>query len=211
MSVKFGVEKSEHRKWIDEKIDAGMSARAISEDLSVKFGEQISNVSISAFINSLNTEEKIEEKTALEIIAALTARVRNLELNIWKYGQISGQQTAWGTYSIDGRVSHSLKRIEVLTDAMPVTPTDKEYNDLVAAIVERKQKEDGLPLSDAEFVKERARIAKAAKDAEIAKKKELDEQRKAAAKAEIERREKDQKTLLKNIEIRGESAKWPVR
>jgi hypothetical protein len=196
-------EKSEHRKEIDEAAKSGMSARKISEMLLVKFNEHMSHTAVHNYLSSIKS---LDEESAVAAVESLEKRVRNLELNAVTYGP-NGSDNGWNTYSLAGTQSHALSRMAVLLDAIPKnTELKAEFEELQKRCIAKQQKEDGLPLDEAEFIKQRAENAKKEKEAAKAEIEAKEKRMKQAAEDEILRRKTDNENLLKVIEENAKKA-----
>jgi hypothetical protein len=190
-------EKSEHRKEIDEAAKNGMSARKISDMLLVKFNEHMSHTAIH---NYLDKSKSLDEESAIEAVENLEKRVRNLELNAFAYGP-GGSDNGWKTYSLAGVQLHALRRIDVLLDAIPKnTELKAEFKELEKRCIAKQQKEDGLPLDEAEFIKQRAENAKNEKEALKAEIEAKEESMEQQAKDELLRIKTDRENTLKVLE-----------
>jgi TusA-related sulfurtransferase len=188
---------SEHRAEIEQAAARGTPLREVAETILVKYAENISHVSISTHLNKHKT---LAEETAITAVESLEKRVRNLELNAFVYGP-GGDDRGWSTYSIAGAQPHSLSRMEVLVDAIPNNKGLKaEFRALQDRIIAKRQKADGLPLNDEEFIKQRAEKAKAEEEAIVYAREATKKRMMQAAEDEVLRIKTDHENLLKALE-----------
>jgi TusA-related sulfurtransferase len=189
--------ESPHRAEIDEAAKNGMRARQISEMLTVKYAETISHTSINKY---LATGKSIVQEEESKVLEALEARIRNLEINACKYGP-NGNDRGWTTYSIEGGQTHSLSRMDVLLDAIPDSEgMEAEFRALQDKVIAKRQKADGLPLNDEEFITQRAENLKAEEEARIAEEEATKKRMQKAAEDEILRIKTDRENLTKVLE-----------
>lgn len=190
-------EKSEHRAEIDKAAKNGMTSRDISDMLVVKFKEHVSH---SAVQNYLDKHKSLDEESALAAVERLEKRIRNLEINAVIYGP-GGSDGGWKTYSLAGVQLHALRRIDVLLDAIPKnTELKEEFKELQKRCIAKQQKEDGLPLDEAEFIVQRAENAKNEKKRVKAEIEAKEKRMQQTAEDEILRRKTDNENLLKALE-----------
>lgn len=161
MPVKNKCENSKHREWIEERAKAGASSRDISDGLLVKFGEQISHVTISAYLNTLNSGKKGPSVSDVEdTISRLEERLDALEVILSEEANTAGY-ASFKSYTLAGKTSHTISYKDIILVLHPdKKDVHGQYKTLVARIKSDMVKEGNLILSDESFIKPRAELNK---------------------------------------------------
>lgn len=203
------IANSPHREFVEQQAANGVPARVISFNLNKNWGEKISHVTISSYLNKKKKGVTPPLLKNLEIvIEGLEKRIRGLEINAWLQ-RPGGSNHGFCTYSIDGTQSHSLSREEVFLHTFPdADKLEEEYDARVRIVMDSKKSKYPNNL-DPEIWEEAREVYNIwCGEEEEEQKKLLEDQKIAAAKAEVERIEADRLAVIKVLE---ESAKKQQR